>query len=82
MEGYPAHDKGELSSPTKGKTSSARNAIHPILAAQKSIAKSIAFSIESEFFSIVFSTDKILISIDFLFEKAIFNRHLILFKNQ
>jgi len=34
------------------------------------------------FFSIVFSTDKILISIDFLFEKAIFNRHLILFKNQ
>ena len=49
MEGYPAHDKGELSSPTKGEASSVRNAIHPILAAQKSIAKSIAFSIEIEF---------------------------------
>ena len=50
MEGYPAHDKGELSSPTEGEASSVRNAIHPILAAQKTIAKSIAFSKEIELF--------------------------------
>jgi hypothetical protein len=56
MQGYPAHmQNGGLSSPWQRRaiqpnTSSVRNAIHPILAAQKTIAKSIAFSKEIELF--------------------------------